>query len=78
MNTIKKKRERIGRMMIMHANQRETISFAKAGDIVAIAGLKNTTTGDTLALGEPLIILEKMEQKVIQQWKVQHIQILRI
>jgi elongation factor G len=60
-NTTKNKRDRIGRMLLMHANQRETLSSAKAGDIVAVAGLKYTTTGDTLSLGDPLVILEKMD-----------------
>ena len=48
MNTVKEKRERIGRMFLMHANSREQIKEAFAGDIVAIVGLKDTTTGDTL------------------------------
>ncbi|MEL6197896.1 MAG: GTP-binding protein, partial [Pseudomonadota bacterium] len=48
LNSTKGKRERIGRMMMMHSNSREEIDFAAAGDIVAIAGLKDTTTGDTL------------------------------
>src|SRR5690606_15193059 len=48
MNTVKEKRERIGRMLQMHSNSREDIKEAFAGDIVAIAGLKDTTTGDTL------------------------------
>ncbi len=60
-NTTKNKKDRIGRMLLMHANQRETLSSAKAGDIVAVAGLKYTTTGDTLSLGDPLVILEKMD-----------------
>ena len=48
MNTVKGKKERVGRMLMMHANNREDIKEACAGDIVAIAGLKDTTTGDTL------------------------------
>ena len=48
LNSVKDKRERIGRMLLMHANNREDIKEARAGDIVAIAGLKDTTTGDTL------------------------------
>ena len=48
LNTVKEKRERIGRMLQMHSNHREDIKEAYAGDIVAIAGLKDTTTGDTL------------------------------
>ena len=61
LNTVKEKRERIGRMMQMHSNHREDIKEAYAGDIVAIAGLKDTTTGDTLC--DPLkpVILERME-----------------
>ncbi|QGZ33895.1 elongation factor G [Stappia indica] len=60
-NTVKEKKERVGRMMQMHANSREDIDVAYAGDIVAIAGLKDTTTGDTLC--DPLkpVILERME-----------------
>ncbi|PTW61585.1 translation elongation factor 2 (EF-2/EF-G) [Breoghania corrubedonensis] len=60
-NTVKDKRERIGRMMQMHSNSREDIDVAYAGDIVAVAGLKDTTTGDTLC--DPLkpVILERME-----------------
>ncbi|MEP5369545.1 elongation factor G [Parvibaculum sp.] len=61
LNSTKENRERIGRMLQMHANHREDIKEAYAGDIVAVAGLKNTTTGDTLC--DPLkpIILERME-----------------
>ena len=61
LNTVKEKRERIGRMLQMHSNSREDIKEAYAGDIVAIAGLKETTTGDTLC--DPLkpVILERME-----------------
>ncbi|MEP2577366.1 MAG: elongation factor G [Roseibium sp.] len=61
LNTVKDKRERVGRMMQMHSNSREDIDVAYAGDIVAIAGLKDTTTGDTLC--DPLkpVILERME-----------------
>lgn len=47
-NTVKEKKERIGRMLQMHANDRVDIEEAFAGDIVALAGLKDTTTGDTL------------------------------
>ena len=47
-NTVKDKKERVGRMFLMHSNNREDIKEAHAGDIVAIAGLKDTTTGDTL------------------------------
>ena len=61
MNTVKGKKERIGRMLQMHSNDRVDIKEAFAGDIVAIAGLKETTTGDTLC--DPLkpVILERME-----------------
>ncbi|MEO0636585.1 MAG: elongation factor G [Pseudomonadota bacterium] len=60
LNTVKEKRERVGRMLLMHSNDREDIKEAYAGDIVAIAGLKETTTGDTLC--DPLkpVILERM------------------
>ncbi len=68
MNTVKEKRERVGRMLQMHSNSREDIDVAYAGDIVALAGLKETTTGDTLC--DPLkpVILERMEfpEPVIQ------------
>src|SRR6202008_3832892 len=47
-NTVKDKKERIGRMLLMHANHREDIKEAYTGDIVALAGLKDVTTGDTL------------------------------
>jgi elongation factor G len=61
MNTVKGKRERIGRMLLMHANSREDIKEARAGDIVAIAGLKDVTTGDTLCDPANPVILERME-----------------
>jgi elongation factor G len=61
MNTVKEKRERVGRMLLMHANDREELKTASAGDIVAIAGLKDTTTGDTLCDPSSLVILERME-----------------
>ena len=59
-NSVKDKKERVGRMLLMHSNDREDIKEAYAGDIVAIAGLKMTTTGDTLC--DPLkpVILERM------------------
>jgi elongation factor G len=60
-NSVKDKREKIGRMLLMHANNREDIDTAYAGDIVAIAGLKETTTGDTLCDPNKPIILERME-----------------
>ncbi len=61
MNTVKDQRERVGRMLLMHANSREDVKEARAGDIVAIAGLKNTTTGDTLCDPAKPVILERME-----------------
>jgi elongation factor G len=61
LNSVKDKREKIGRMLLMHANNREDIETAFAGDIVAIAGLKETTTGDTLCDANKPIILERME-----------------
>ena len=60
-NTVKGKRERIGRMLLMHANNREEIKEAFAGDIVALVGLKDTTTGDTLCVPSDPVILERME-----------------
>src|SRR5688500_7575475 len=61
LNSVKDKKEKIGRMLLMHANSREDISEAFAGDIVAIAGMKDTTTGDTLCAPNAPIILERME-----------------
>jgi elongation factor G len=61
LNSVKDNRERIGRMLQMHANHREDIKEARAGDIVALAGLKNTTTGDTLCDPANPVILERME-----------------
>jgi len=60
MNSTKDKREKIGRMLLMHANNREDIKEAYAGDIVALVGLKDTTTGDTLCIPNKPIILERM------------------
>ncbi|NRB10994.1 MAG: elongation factor G [Rickettsiaceae bacterium] len=60
-NTVKNQKERVGRMLIMHANDREDVKQARAGDIVAIAGLKNTTTGDTLCEIGSEVVLERME-----------------
>ncbi len=60
-NTVKDNRERIGRMLLMHSNNREEIKIAEAGDIVALVGLKNTTTGDTLCDAAHPIVLERME-----------------
>ncbi len=61
MNTVKERKERVGRMLLMHANSREDVKEAFAGDIVAIAGLKDTTTGDTLCDVNKQVILERME-----------------
>jgi len=60
-NTVKDKKERIGRMLLMHANHREDIKEAFTGDIVALAGLKDVTTGDTLCDPAKPVILERME-----------------
>jgi elongation factor G len=60
-NTVKDKKERVGRMLMMHANNREDIKEARAGDIVAIAGLKVSTTGDTLSDPAKPVVLERME-----------------
>ncbi|MEO5867551.1 MAG: elongation factor G, partial [Sphingomonas sp.] len=60
-NSVKDKKEKVGRMLLMHANSREDIQEAYAGDIVALAGLKDTTTGDTLCAQNAPIILERME-----------------
>jgi elongation factor G len=60
-NSTKERKERIGRMLLMHANNREDIKEAYAGDIVALAGLKDVRTGDTLCDPHKSVILEKME-----------------
>ena len=60
-NSTKDRKERIGRMLLMHANNREDIKEAYAGDIVALAGLKEVRTGDTLCDPQKTVILEKME-----------------
>jgi elongation factor G len=60
-NSTKERKERIGRMLLMHANNREDIKEAYAGDIVALAGLKEVRTGDTLCDPKQPVILEKME-----------------
>jgi elongation factor G len=60
MNSVKDKKERIGRMLLMHANTREEIKEATAGDIVALVGMKDTTTGDTLCDPDKPVILERM------------------
>ncbi len=59
-NSTKGKKERIGRMMMMHSNNREEIAEAFAGDIIALAGLKETTTGDTLCDAQQQVVLETM------------------
>jgi elongation factor G len=61
LNSVKDKNERVGRMLLMHANSREDIKEANAGDIVAFAGLKLTTTGETLCDPSNPVILERME-----------------
>ena len=60
LNSTKGKKERVGRMMMMHSNNREEISEAFAGDIIALAGLKDTTTGDTLCAVNDPVVLETM------------------
>ena len=60
-NTIKNQKERVGRLMLMHANKREDVETASAGEIVAIGGMKNMTTGDTISDENNPIILESME-----------------
>jgi elongation factor G len=60
-NSTKERKERVGRMLLMHANNREDIKEAFAGDIVALAGLKEVRTGDTLCDPQKPVILEKME-----------------
>ncbi len=60
-NSVKGKRERVGRMLLMHSNNREEINEAFAGDIVAFVGMKDTTTGDTLCDAANQVVLERME-----------------
>ena len=60
MNSTKGKRERVGRMVMMHSNKQDEITEAYAGDIVALAGLKETTTGDTLCDPNKPVVLETM------------------
>lgn len=60
-NSVKDKRERIGRLVLMHSNHREELKEAHAGDIVAVTGLKDTTTGETLCDNAHPIVLERME-----------------
>jgi len=61
LNSVKERKERVGRMMMMHSNDREDIQEAFAGDIIAVAGLKGSTTGDTLCDQSAPVILERME-----------------
>ncbi|MHA1558263.1 MAG: elongation factor G [Alphaproteobacteria bacterium] len=61
LNSAKDQKERIGRMLLMHSNNREDIKVAYAGDIIALCGLKNTSTGDTLCSIQDPILLERME-----------------
>jgi len=61
LNSVKGQRERIGRMLLMHANEREDVKQVRSGDIVALCGLKQTTTGDTLCDSDKPIVLERME-----------------
>ena len=60
LNSTKERKERVGRMMMMHSNDREEITEAFAGDIIALAGLKDTTTGDTLCAVNDPVVLETM------------------
>ncbi|KAJ8609892.1 hypothetical protein CTAYLR_007510 [Chrysophaeum taylorii] len=60
-NSVKSQRERVGRMLQMHANDRTEIKSARAGDIIAVAGLKSTTTGETLCDRDNAVILERMD-----------------
>ncbi|MCJ2180331.1 elongation factor G [Novosphingobium album (ex Hu et al. 2023)] len=61
LNSVKGKKEKVGRILEMHANERKDIDEAYAGDIVALAGMKETTTGDTLCAERAPIVLERME-----------------
>ena len=61
LNSVKGKREKIGRMLQMHANSREDVKEARAGDIIALCGLKRTTTGDTLCDQAKPVVLERMD-----------------
>ncbi len=61
LNTVKGSRQRVGRMLLMHANSREELKSANAGDIVALAGLKDTTTGDTLSAPNSPVVLERID-----------------
>ncbi|MET4131191.1 MAG: elongation factor G [Alphaproteobacteria bacterium HGW-Alphaproteobacteria-7] len=61
LNSVKDKKEKVGRMLEMHANERKDVDEAFAGDIIALAGMKETTTGDTLCAEKAPIVLERME-----------------
>jgi elongation factor G len=61
LNSVKDKKEKVGRMLEMHANERKDVDEAFAGDIIALAGMKETTTGDTLCSDKAPIVLERME-----------------
>ena len=61
LNSVKDKKEKVGRMLEMHANERKDVDEAFAGDIIALAGMKETTTGDTLCAERSPIVLERME-----------------
>ena len=61
LNTVKDRKERIGRMLLMHSNNREEIKECTAGDIIALVGMKDTTTGDTLSDTANPVLLERME-----------------
>ena len=61
LNATKDRRERIGRMLMMHANSRDDVEEARAGDIIALAGMKETTTGDTLCAPRAPVVLESMD-----------------
>ena len=61
LNSVKERKERVGRMLMMHANDREDVKEARAGDIIALAGLKGTTTGDTLCDPDHPVVLERIK-----------------
>ena len=64
LNSNKGTKERVGRLLLMHANSREDIDIARTGDIVAVAGLKNMVTGETLCDDKAPVILERMDVSV--------------
>lgn len=70
-NSVKDKKERVGRMLLMHSNKREDLKEANAGDIIALAGLKDTTTGDTLCDQANPIILETWNFRIrLLNWRL--------